>query len=593
MKKGFTRVAVAAILATVLSLVSTFALPVMPAQADSGPQCWAVIAGVSNYLYINDIDYSDDSAWELSSILGPIWGSNHIRLLVESQATKANILNAIDWLAYNADENDTALFYFSGHGSDYLNGFFFPYDTLVDSFENAISTVELARAFQPVQAGKIAIILDTCHAGCFQYYLSASGRVILMGTRSYEVGWETDYLRHGVFSFFLFQALNNFDIADINGDYELSAEELFWYAGPRTSEYEEDNYFESIQHPVLDDQYYGDLALLAKFIFSLNISLPYGETVLTLDGYNYTSAPSPMLWIPGVSHTITVPQLVDMGKGTRYVFIQWDDGSVTVTRIVTKGSYTANYNKEQLLQIFSDFDDPQGGGWYKDQTYASFSVTPFIELTDTRHIFTGWSGDYTGTEPTAKLYMDTPKTVTANWRHEYLLTLNSEYGTLTGAGWYREGETAGFSVTPYIQLPDTKHIFTGWSVDYSGTSSSASLVMDSPKTVAASWRNEYLLTLNSEYGEPAGAGWYEEGATASISIAPIQGLLIRRIFNGWSGDLTDTAADSSVVMDSPMIVTANWRTDYVQLYVLIGGVVVLAVAIITTVAIVRRHRQVI
>ncbi|OGO18207.1 MAG: hypothetical protein A2Z15_07290 [Chloroflexi bacterium RBG_16_50_11] len=583
MKKVVSKILTAVFLALVLFVVSALALPGMPAQAAGTPECWAVLVGVSDYQSLNDLRYCDDDARELSQELSPVWGESHIKLLIDSQATKANILAAIDWLAENADADDTVLFSFSGHGSSL--GYFCPYNTSGSIYSTMISSSELASAFTLVQADKSIIVLDICYAGKFQNNLTSSGRVILMACRSTELSSEYPALRNGVFTYYVLQALTGFDAADANDDYELSAEEIAQYAAPFTTQYE------SSQHPVTDDRYTGELALLAKFVFRMNLYLPYGTTLLTLDGQEYTSIPLPFLWVPGVAHTMTVPQMVDTGSGTRYVFTQWSDGSISVTRIINKGAYTANYDKEQLLEVISALGETQGSGWYKDGMIAGFSVTDYIELPDTRHYFTGWSGDYWGTAASASILMDDPKTVTANWRHEYLLTLSSEYGTLTGDGWYKEGEAAEFSVTDYIELPDTKHYFTEWSGDFTGDTYIASLTIDAPKKINANWRHEYLLTLNSEYGEPTGAGWYKEGETASVSVEPIQGVIIRQIFTGWSGDLTDTQAASSVAMNTPKVIMATWRTDYIQLYMLIGGVVVLVGAIITTVILVRRSKR--
>jgi uncharacterized repeat protein (TIGR02543 family) len=582
MKKLLSRISVAVFLALVLFIVTTLVLPVASAQTDSSPECWAVLAGVSNYQYINDLSYCDDDVRDLSNILSPAWGSDHVRTLIDSQATKAGILDAIEWLADNAGPDDTVLFYFSGHGDDYLDGYFCPYNSLTYSYANDISSGLLADAFLPVQAGKVVVILDICFAGEFQGNMGATGRVLLMACRSYETSQESWLLQNGVFTYYVLEAVDNFEDADTNHDNELSAEEIAAYANPLANDY---NYS---QHPVLFDGFYGELALLARFVFELNMSLPYGAVVLTLDGTNYTSAPDPMLWVPGVDHTITVPELVDTGSGTRYVFTEWNDGYVMVTRVITHGAYTAYYDKEHMLEVISAFGDPQGSGWYKHGTSAAFSVTDYIALPDTRHYFTGWSGDYSGTSPSATIFMDAPQTVTANWRHEYLLTLNSAYGTLTGAGWYEDGEHINFSVTDYVEFPDSKHYFIGWSGDYTGTSSMASLTMTGPKVVDANWRNEYLLTINSEYGDPEGAGWYDEDETAAVSVEPVQGFLVRHIFDGWSGDLTDDEADSSVLMNSPKVITANWRTDLVQLYILIGVVVVVAV-IVTIIIRVRRR----
>ncbi|MBN1160557.1 MAG: caspase family protein, partial [Dehalococcoidales bacterium] len=347
MKKSFSRVSISLFLALVLFLVVNFALPVASARADTITECWAVFVGVAEYKYINPAVFAADDAREFRDIFSPVWGSDHIMTLTNSQGTKANILDAIDWLADNAGPEDTILFYFAGHGSDDLGGYFCPYDT-----SNLMSSVmlssELADAFQPVQAEKTVIIVNTCHAGCFQSNLTKHGWIVIMGAQCDEFGWASYSLGNSVFGYYLLEALANFNTVDTNHDYELSAEEIFEYASPLTTDYVDDNYPPYQQQPVLDDRYSGWLALLAKFAFDINMALPFGTTVLTLDGTDYTSAPAPMIWIPGVSHTISVPQLVDPGSGTRYVFTQWDDGYVTVTRTITHGSYTASYDKEHL-----------------------------------------------------------------------------------------------------------------------------------------------------------------------------------------------------------------------------------------------------
>jgi uncharacterized repeat protein (TIGR02543 family) len=142
-------------------------------------------------------------------------------------------------------------------------------------------------------------------------------------------------------------------------------------------------------------------------------------------------------------------------------------------------------------------------------------------------------------------------------------------------------------------LPDTKHIFTGWNGDFTGTSPTGSFAMDAPKTITANWRTEYLLTLNSEIGTPAGAGWYDEGETVNISVAPEQGFLVRQIFDGWTGDLTDTAPNIDITMNGPKVITAIWHTDYMQLFILIIIIVVLGGGVAVSIIIVRKSKAVI
>ena len=319
-------------------------------------------------------------------------------------------------------------------------------------------------------------------------------------------------------------------------------------------------------------------------------SLPIDTDILLLDDVAYSSVTLELIWAPGSVHSLTVLSPLDNGSGTRYVFTSWSDGDTSTSRTISHGgAYTANYKTQYKLLIESDYGEPEGQGWYDEGSTANISVTSVEEPT-TKHIFTGWSGDYSGNTPTVSVIMDSPKTVRANWRTEYLLTIESDCGEPKGEGWYDEGSTANISVTSSIAEPRAKHFFIGWSGDYSGSKATAPVIMDSPKTIKVNWRSEYLLTIESDYGEPEGAGWYDEGSTATISAAPSEGVIIKHIFTGWSGDISGTTPTMTLTVNSPTSVTANWRNDYTGLYILISGVVVLAAATIIGLRIRRRRK---
>ena len=484
--------------------------PAYPEEPEG--KCWAVIIGVSDYQRSEDLRGCAEDAEGLSQLLRPIWGEEHIKLLLNSEATKAKIQAAIEWLAANEGTNDTVLFYFGGHGS---KGDIAPYDAFyIDTWTTSRT---LNQWLSALDSKRVAIILDTCNPASDK--LSDSGRVILASCGTDEFGWTAftaggDY--HLVFSHYLLEAISEFTSADANRDYELSAEEIFRYAEPKTISVT--SRFEDTQHPVLSDQYPGELSLLMKFIFKTEPELPMPWNVLVLDDKEYSSVPVELTWAPGSVHNLTVLSPQGAFTHTRYVFTSWNDGDISVSRTISRGGvYTANFKKQ------------------------------------------------------------------------YQLLIESAYGKPKGEGWYDAGSTATLKVMSIIEKPATKHFFTGWSGDYSGDAATASVAMDSPKTITAKWRTEYLLTIESVYGEPQGAGWYDASSSATISVAPIQGIIIRHIFTGWSGDYSGDTATASVTMGSPTAVTANWRTDYIQLYILIG-VIVLVVAIITGLRI-RRRRE--
>ena len=117
---------------------------------------------------------------------------------------------------------------------------------------------------------------------------------------------------------------------------------------------------------------------------------------------------------------------------------------------------------------------------------------------------------------------------------------------------------------------NTRNVFLGWSGDFEGKSPKVSLTMDKPKKITANWRTEHLIKIESEFGEPVGNGWHESGSKANISVNPVEGTVIRHVFTGWSGDFTSDSAKASVNVSSPMVIKANWRTDYSMLNIGLG-----------------------
>jgi len=503
------KIPVIVVITAILTVLPVLTPPCTPAYAEEPePECWAVIVGVSDYKSpkIGDAPGCAEDAEELFQLLHPVWGEEHFQLLLNSEASKSEIRAAVEWLASNEDTDDTVLFYFSGHGSE--EGYLAPYNAYYK--ETWITPRELSRWLSALDSKKFVIVLDTCHAGQSETELSDSGRVVLMSSGADELSYSS-FIQgepHGVFSYYLLEALSEFSITDANRDYELSAEELFQYAEPKTISETTDFYvngkLQDVQHPVLSDDYSGELSLLLKFLFNTEPRLPSGGEILVLDNKTYSSAPPELTWAPGSVHDLTILSSLDTGSGTRYVFTSWNDGDTSVSRTISHGGvYTANYKTQHQLLIESAYGEPEGQGWYDAGSTATISVTS-------------------------------------------------------------------------IEEPTTRHIFTGWSGDYSGDVEVASVIMDSPKAITANWRTDYLLTIESTYGEPEGEGWYESGSTVTISVTPGEGMLIRHIFTGWSGDFSGDAATASVTMDSPKAITAKWRIDYTRLYMLIGLIVLIA-----------------
>jgi uncharacterized repeat protein (TIGR02543 family) len=144
---------------------------------------------------------------------------------------------------------------------------------------------------------------------------------------------------------------------------------------------------------------------------------------------------------------------------------------------------TIHITQPPELKVTTDppgIDTPTGSGFYLENTYAPISCDPFVGIIPDkmRYEFIGWTtSDMTEiTDPSATsttVYMDTDKTVTANYIIQYYLTVETFPSDLTPApvppsGWYDEGTdvtltvlgTANYKYAPYIG-----YTFEWWLID--------------------------------------------------------------------------------------------------------------------------------
>ena len=405
-----------------------------PALAQSSqPELWAAMVGVTEYqcpfcmfdkewnAYPVGVKHPDDSARDLAAQLSSISGTDHIKLVLNEQATNSGIYYAIKWLAENANANDTVLFYFCGHSAPQNLG----------SYDYLVSASQLAEWLDGIHSQKVVVILDTCYAGSFGKELNRNGRVVMMSCQPTESSLEDRDLKQAVFTHYILQAFNDFNVADTNGNYELSAEEIFDYADPKTineivAPFDNLPAFSSgsIQHPTLytPPYEYDEINLIMKAVFNTDAGVTSEATILTADGKTYSSKELPVLfnWLSGTTHRFEIPQQIDIGNGERLVFTSWNDGDVSPSKIIEHGGeYTAKYKTQYKLNVQSPYGRPKGNGWYDSGSNATASVDS-NSGSIIRHIFTGWSGDVTGTEHVVSLTMDGPKTVKADWQTSYL-----------------------------------------------------------------------------------------------------------------------------------------------------------------------------
>jgi len=315
--------------------------------------------------------------------------------------------------------------------------------------------------------------------------------------------------------------------------------------------------------------------------------------VVTIDGTNYGVLDLPVTITKEVDDTISFAYysllIVD---GKQYVWTSTSGlssaQSDTITVASGGGTVTGNYGTQYYLTVTSPYGLPTSGeGWYEagDPAYAGLASDTEPGALGIQYVFDSWSGDASGDDYSASnaITMDEPKEAIAVWTTQYyLMVLTDPAEVLTfdplavsGEGWYDAEATATVdAVQNVVKASGERYDFRSWTgATLTGTGNEATVFMDAPKIVTANYQLQYELTLVTNplaVTIPTGGGWYDAEDDAPISTdenVDIVSGQSRYHFTGWTTDDMDeiddeTVVSTSVYMDKPKTVTANYVTQY-------------------------------
>jgi hypothetical protein len=239
----------------------------------SNMKVWMVIVGIADYkypTYFNPLQYADDDATDVYDFYKkPEGGSlpdSQIKILIDKDATRDNILNAINSIYAKANDNDAIIFYFSGHGDK--DAFYtHEYNGNIRNRNGLLLHKELREVFEKSKAKYKYIIADACHVGNLAdtginqpsgsskgtfyeaFERSSKGFVMLLSCKSDENSREYEgYIRHGIFTYFLLEGLKG--KCDVNKDLVISVIELYEYVSNGVKKVTNNN-----QNPVIFGNY--------------------------------------------------------------------------------------------------------------------------------------------------------------------------------------------------------------------------------------------------------------------------------------------------------------------------------------------------
>ncbi len=225
--------------------------PMGSSLATPNLKVWAVVIGIAAYNHMPTLRYTDDDAYRMYAFLkspeGGAVDDEHIRILIDEEATKDKIVATMQDVFGRAGKNDLVMLYYSGHG---LKGSFIPID--YDGLDNKLPHEEVSEILRQSPAKYKLCIADACHSGSLvamkgesaegtlaNYYRtlaqSQAGTALIMSSKSEETSLESNGLRQGVFSHFLIRGLKG--EADKDNNKVVTIKELFDFIGTNVQTY--------------------------------------------------------------------------------------------------------------------------------------------------------------------------------------------------------------------------------------------------------------------------------------------------------------------------------------------------------------------
>lgn len=210
-----------------------------------------VSVGVSKYGQLpaaDQLKVAASDAVAVSTIIGnqakPVFRSINNVQLTDGQATRANILKALQSLKSSKPE-DAVLLFFSGHGFGNENDWYFiPTDGTLDDPKTWVKASEIRAALEAAGAQRVFVVVDACYSGgtvdkfnavtsfmtrFLDNGLRSAGVQVLTATRRDQLAPESASLGYGFLTYVLLQGLKG-DADKYPKDGVVTSQELARYA---------------------------------------------------------------------------------------------------------------------------------------------------------------------------------------------------------------------------------------------------------------------------------------------------------------------------------------------------------------------------
>jgi hypothetical protein len=296
-------------------------------------------------------------------------------------------------------------------------------------------------------------------------------------------------------------------------------------------------------------------SVIASFVPATQYTL----SVSTTSGGSVTLNPPGGVYTAGTSVTLTaVP-------ASGYAFTGWGgalSGTANPATLVMDANKSVSASFATATQFTVTVQPTTGGSVTLSPSggvYAAGTSVTVTAVPASGYRFGSWGGSLSGTQNPTTLLVDSNETISATFVRQYRVTTST-----TGSGSIALSPSGGVydvgTVVTATAVPaNAVASFLGWGGDLSGLQNPTTLLVDSDKSISASFTTTYTLSVSikgkgSVALDPPG-GIYLAGTQVTLTAVPASGFR----FQGWSGALSGSTNPATLVMNANKSVKATFR----------------------------------
>lgn len=216
------------------------------------------------------LDFAEDDAKDIKKALEerPYYEFNFSETLIDRNHTE--VFKKIERVLKEANQNDTVLIYFSGHGKLDDEGklcLIFNETEPESLIATSLPFEFINRFIKKSRCENIITVLDCCYSGAADERgeapekkieenleaASGSGKIILTSSMKYQTSKEDEKLKHGVFTNYLLEGLKIEEVSDEHG--QIAINRLYNYAHKKTKDRNPD------QEPLMKGTFKGEIII--------------------------------------------------------------------------------------------------------------------------------------------------------------------------------------------------------------------------------------------------------------------------------------------------------------------------------------------